>query len=630
MGWLDSVVVAIRAMTERERALTVMLIGACALSIGLAHRPRAQLPQEIVIENPSAGILGLSAYFPSYELDVVELEKAHGVAAGSYSSDLGQQRVSVAGDCENAVTMALTAIKSLLESTGVQLSSIGRLDVAMEEDSGRTRSISSIIQSEIFGHGACIESNVIIDGLQSGVSALFNAVRWSAREDDKLAVLVVIGDHVNSSSNPESPTAGHGAVAMLIGRNAPLVIDIHSRVSFSSRAPSSSLELDSVTCMQTIGNCFSKFKSQNSSSGPIDFAAIHTPNGAFAHRALDSIKSVDGVRGGNLCKHLSVQGNDAVRYIGDTRAANLFMNLTGVIEAVGEGLEGKNILVTSLSGPDSCVMFLLRARAPSSSPSSFSLRSLQRQAQLKARLVDREPVNLEFLQSASSARAAIGGEGKCFPLTPRFTSAGLFGGTYFIRHIDVNGVLSYDRKPLTDARVPQAALKVEAASAAAAAAQAAETGDAAPSAPSLRRNSRSFVWASGRPTVNIVVSGVAAALPRGAVRGGRVRMHSPHYQRREHDSCHSRGSEGQNDREERVLVVEGRRRKAAQTQSSELRAEHQRMRQHGRLRPDSLRRVGEHRGHHGPRGSGGRRRGSGGAEGRGHAERRRAGRVGTA
>jgi hydroxymethylglutaryl-CoA synthase len=59
-----------------------------------------------------------------------------------------------------------------------------------------------------------------------GTAALFNALNWieSSSWDGRYA-LVVAGDIAVYSSGPARPTSGAGCVALLVGKDAPIVFD---------------------------------------------------------------------------------------------------------------------------------------------------------------------------------------------------------------------------------------------------------------------------------------------------------------------------------------------------------------------------------------------------------------------
>jgi hypothetical protein len=65
-----------------------------------------------------------------------------------------------------------------------------------------------------------------VNACYGGTGALFNSINWieSSNWDGRYA-LVVAGDIALYEKGPARPTGGAGVVAMLIGRDAPLVIE---------------------------------------------------------------------------------------------------------------------------------------------------------------------------------------------------------------------------------------------------------------------------------------------------------------------------------------------------------------------------------------------------------------------
>ena len=85
--------------------------------------------------------------------------------------------------------------------------------------------------------------NTDIEGVDSknacygSTAALFNAVNWveSASWDGRNAI-VVGGDIAIYAEGSGRPTGGAGAVAMLIGPNAPLALERECRIRYSERS----------------------------------------------------------------------------------------------------------------------------------------------------------------------------------------------------------------------------------------------------------------------------------------------------------------------------------------------------------------------------------------------------------
>jgi hypothetical protein len=126
---------------------------------------------------------------------------------------------------------------------------VGRLDVASDDSCGVDRTVLAehlmssdkggevATSSEILPEGGCVSG--ASEG--SGWAAVIAALHWieSPHWNGKFAIVVVANDSSSStypaasaegnSQGSSSSSGGSGAVALLLGRNAPLVIDLSSR-----------------------------------------------------------------------------------------------------------------------------------------------------------------------------------------------------------------------------------------------------------------------------------------------------------------------------------------------------------------------------------------------------------------
>lgn len=86
---------------------------------------------------------------------------------------------------------------------------------------------------QLFGDNTNIEGVDTINACYGGTNAVFNALNWieSSGWDGRDAI-VVAGDIALYAKGNARPTGGAGAVAMLIGPNAPLVVDAGLRGSY--------------------------------------------------------------------------------------------------------------------------------------------------------------------------------------------------------------------------------------------------------------------------------------------------------------------------------------------------------------------------------------------------------------
>jgi hydroxymethylglutaryl-CoA synthase len=112
------------------------------------------------------------------------------------------------------------------------VTSIGRLEVGTETLLDKSKSVKTVLM-QLFKDNTNIEGADTINACYGGTSALFNAINWveSSAWDGRDSI-VVAGDIAVYEKGPARPSGGAGIVAMLIGPNAPLVIDAGLRGSY--------------------------------------------------------------------------------------------------------------------------------------------------------------------------------------------------------------------------------------------------------------------------------------------------------------------------------------------------------------------------------------------------------------
>ncbi|KAH6678298.1 hydroxymethylglutaryl-coenzyme A synthase C terminal-domain-containing protein [Halenospora varia] len=178
------------------------------------------------------GIKAIEIYFPSQCVDQSELEKFDGVSAGKYTIGLGQTKMSFCDDREDIYSFALTAASNLLSKYKIDTNSIGRLEVGTETILDKSKSVKSVLM-QLFGDNTNIEGVDTVNACYGGTNAVFNAVNWieSSGWDGRDAI-VVTGDIALYAKGNARPTGGAGAVAMLIGPNAPVVVEPGLRGSY--------------------------------------------------------------------------------------------------------------------------------------------------------------------------------------------------------------------------------------------------------------------------------------------------------------------------------------------------------------------------------------------------------------
>ncbi|XP_058836872.1 uncharacterized protein LOC131693232 [Topomyia yanbarensis] len=237
---------------------------------------------------PDVGILALEIIFPSQYVDQTELEVFDGVSAGKYTIGLGQSRMGFSSDREDVNSLCLTVVHNLLERHQIPYSRIGRLEVGTETLVDKSKSVKSVLM-QLFEskHVTDVEGIDTTNACYGGTAALFNALNWveSSSSKGRLA-LVVCADIAVYAQGTARPTGGAGAVAMLIGPNAPLTIDRGLRATFMKHAydfykPDLTSEYPvvdgklSIQCyLSALDNCYQLYKQQFVEQNPTTVDAI--------------------------------------------------------------------------------------------------------------------------------------------------------------------------------------------------------------------------------------------------------------------------------------------------------------------------------------------------------------------
>lgn len=133
-------------------------------------------------------------------------------------------------------SFALTVTSNLLRKYNIDINSIGRVEVGTETLLDKSKSCKSVLM-QLFGDNTNIEGVDTVNACYGGTNAVFNAVNWveSSGWDGRDAI-VVAGDIALYAKGNARPTGGAGAVAMLIGPNAPVVLEAGLRGSYMQHA----------------------------------------------------------------------------------------------------------------------------------------------------------------------------------------------------------------------------------------------------------------------------------------------------------------------------------------------------------------------------------------------------------
>lgn len=127
-------------------------------------------------------------------------------------------------------------MSKLLKNYNIDTNSIGRLEVGTETLLDKSKSVKSVLM-QLFGENTNIEGIDTINACYGGTSALFNTVNWVESSGwDGRDGIVVAGDIALYAKGNARPTGGAGVVAMLIGPDAPIVVDPGMRGTYMQHA----------------------------------------------------------------------------------------------------------------------------------------------------------------------------------------------------------------------------------------------------------------------------------------------------------------------------------------------------------------------------------------------------------
>jgi hydroxymethylglutaryl-CoA synthase len=180
------------------------------------------------------GILAVEVYFPRAYVAQAALEEHVGVPQGKYTIGLGQQGLAVTGDAEDVNSLCLTVVHSLLEKYNIDPALVGRLEVGTETLVDKSKSTKTLLM-DLFPNNTDIEGATIINACYGGTAALLNAFLWVESDGwDGRYAIVVAADIAAYARGPARPTSGAGAVAILVGRDAPLSFDPRTRATHAA------------------------------------------------------------------------------------------------------------------------------------------------------------------------------------------------------------------------------------------------------------------------------------------------------------------------------------------------------------------------------------------------------------
>merc|ERR1719223_242575 len=215
----------------------------------------------------------MEVYSPSSYITQASLEEYSSVSAGRYTLGLGQEGMALCGDAEDVNSLALTVVQSLLEKYDISPSQVGRLEVGTESLVDKSKSTKTVLM-DLFEGNTDVEGATVINACYGGTAALLNAMAWVESDGfwDGRYAIVVAADIATYARGPARPTCGAGAVALLIGRDAPIAFSnpkeraTHASNVWDFFKPDHNVEyptvdgaLSQVCYYRALEDCYSRF-----------------------------------------------------------------------------------------------------------------------------------------------------------------------------------------------------------------------------------------------------------------------------------------------------------------------------------------------------------------------------------
>lgn len=448
----------------------------------------------------NVGILGIELIFPSQFVDQTELEKFDGVSAGKYTIGLGQTRMGFCQEMEDINSLCLTVTAKILERHQIEHARIGRLEVGTETIIDKSKSVKSVLMQLFSKHGVTdVEGLDTTNACYGGTAALLNAINWveSSSWDGRLA-LVVCGDIAVYEKGPARPTGGAGAVAMLVGPNAPLVIDRGLRATYMEHAydfykPDLTSEYPtvdgklSIQCyLNALDQCYQLYRKKHAKLHPgqpgitldtFDAMLFHTPFCKLVQKSLARIglndwfltdpaeraakfpaladvkvEKLEGtyfdrdIEKAFMTQYLSAfeaktkKSLFVVSETGNMYTPSLYSGLVSfLVSGNASELAGKRLGLFSYGSGLASTMYSITVTKDEAALAPV----LERLSHIKPDLARREAVPPEQFEKLLEARAASHHKA---PYEPKGSIDHLFTGTYYLKSIDEMHRRFYERK----------------------------------------------------------------------------------------------------------------------------------------------------------------------------------------
>jgi len=441
----------------------------------------------------NVGILATYLHFPSTYVKQSSLEEFDGVAAGKYTLGLGQEQMAFCGPREDTTSLMMTAVSELLTRYNLTPNDIGRLEVGTESLVDKSKSAKTSLMN-LFRDNTALEGVTSMNACYGGTAALLHTVDWveSSAWDGRYG-LVVCGDVAVYEKGPARPTGGAGVVAMLVGPNAPLVMESSMRSShmedvydfykpkMDSEYPIVDGKLSNSCYLRSIDICFNRyadkfektFKKPFSLEKDVQHAIFHLPYTKLVQKSFARMAYDDAKRSPQSSKYaaklspflnmnieesytsrdmekasLEVAAQDykekvfpstlAGRRIGNMYTGSLYAGLVALIAQSNDSIIGNRALMFSYGSGLAATLFSLKVQG--------SLEEQRKANDLINRLDNRVEASAKDYTTAMELRELEWSRPDAAPST--HPTERLQAGEYYLSRVDALHRRYYERMPL--------------------------------------------------------------------------------------------------------------------------------------------------------------------------------------
>ncbi len=332
------------------------------------------------------GIKAIEIYFPKTFVEQSKLEKYYNVSNGKYKIGLGQNKMAFTNSTEDINSMFLTVTESLMTKYNIDYKTIGRLEIGTETIIDKSKSLKTKLMKLFKNINHNIEGVDNLNACYGGTSAIFNSLAWlNSKESKNKDALVIIGDIAVYEKGPARPTGGCGAIALLLGKNAPLVFEEGTRFSYmddiydffkpnlSSEYPVVDGQLSNKCYLNSLNKCYNGFKKNsnlisNNSNMIINndnYFLFHTPYSKLIQKAFYNLidleklnLSNENLSNENLFNTKVLPGLTCSKELGNTYTASLWMCLVSLINNLSlNNLYNKKFICFSYGSGITSTMF---------------------------------------------------------------------------------------------------------------------------------------------------------------------------------------------------------------------------------------------------------------------------------